>query len=52
MNVFNAKDDILNDINFDERINLDDDLLEFQKIENNEINKKEKENIITPQKNF
>jgi kinesin family protein 2/24 len=52
MNVFNAKDDILNDINFDERINLDDDLLEFQKIENNEINKKEKENIITPQKNM
>ena len=33
MNVFNVKDDILNDINFDERINLDDDLLEFQKIE-------------------
>ena len=52
MNVFNAKDDILNDINFDERINLDDDLLEFQKIENNEINKREKENIITPQKNM
>ena len=61
MNVFNVKDDILNDINFDERINLDDDLLEFQKIENksnkneniketnNEI-EKENTNIITPQK--
>ena len=63
MNVFNVKDDILNDINFDERINLDDDLLEFQKIENksnkneniketnNEI-EKENTNIITPQKNI
>ena len=32
MNSFNAKDDILNDINinFDEKINLDDDLLEFK----------------------
>ena len=62
MNVFNAKDDILNDINFDERINLDDDLLEFQKIEN-KTNKNEKiiepsneiekeNNLITPQKNI
>ena len=34
MNVFNAKDDILNDINFDERINFEDDLLEFKKLEN------------------
>ena len=34
MNVFNAKDDILNDINFDERISLEDDLLEFKKVEN------------------
>ena len=60
MNVFNAKDDILNDINFDERINLDDDLLEFQKIENkeekeeknkNEVIEKEN-NIITPEKNI
>ena len=62
MNVFNVKDDILNDINFDERINLDDDLLEFQKIENktsknekiiepsNEIEKEN--NLITPQKNI
>ena len=32
MNVFSAKDDILNDINFDEKINLEDDLLEFKKI--------------------
>ena len=62
MNVFNVKDDILNDINFDERINLDDDLLEFQKIENKTKKKKkiiepsneiEKENnLITPQKNI
>ena len=61
MNVFNAKDDILNDINFDERINLDDDLLEFQKIENKENEKEEKNkneviekenNIITPEKNI
>ena len=66
MNVFNVKDDILNDINFDERINLDDDLLEFQKIDNNNPNN-EKENkqpntneepeknnklIITPEKNI
>ena len=62
MNVFNVKDDILNDINFDERINLDDDLLEFQKIEN-KTNKNEKiiepsneiekeNNLITPQKNI
>ena len=34
MNVFSAKDDILNDINFDEKINLEDDLLEFKKIDN------------------
>ena len=61
MNVFNAKDDILNDINFDERINLDDDLLEFQKIENKENEKEEKNkneviekenNLITPEKNI
>ena len=39
MNVFNSKDDILNDINFDERINLDDDLLEFKKVDNNKNNK-------------
>ena len=61
MNVFNAKDDILNDINFDERINLDDDLLEFQKIENKENEKEEKNkneeiekenNLITPEKNM
>ena len=65
MNVFNVKDDILNDINFDERINLDDDLLEFQKIDNNNPNN-EKENkqpntndepeknnkLITPEKNL
>ena len=62
MNVFNVKDDILNDINFDERINLDDDLLEFQKIEN-KTNKNEKiiepsneiekeNNLIAPQKNI
>ena len=65
MNVFNVKDDILNDINFDERINLDDDLLEFQKIDNNNPNN-EKENkqpntndepeknnkLITPEKNI
>ena len=44
MNVFNVKDDILNDINFDERINLDDDLLEFQKIDNNNNPNNEKEN--------
>jgi len=67
MNVFNVKDDILNDINFDERINLDDDLLEFQKIDNNNNNpNNEKENkqpnmndepeknnkLITPEKNI
>ena len=49
MNVFSAKDDILNDINFEERINLDDDLLEFKKIENPknyEISKKTKKNDI------
>ena len=33
-NVFSTKDDILNDINFDERINFEDDLLEFNKLEN------------------
>ena len=66
MNVFNVKDDILNDINFDERINLDDDLLEFQKIDNNNNPNNEKENkqpntndepeknnkLITPEKNL
>ena len=66
MNVFNVKDDILNDINFDERINLDDDLLEFQKIDNNNNPNNEKENkqpntndepeknnkLITPEKNI
>ena len=49
MNVFSAKDDILNDINFEERINLEDDLLEFKKIENAknyEISKKTKKNDI------
>jgi len=65
MNVFNVKDDILNDINFDERINFDDDLLEFQKIDSN-ITNDEKEakqtnfndilkkdnNLITPEKNL
>ena len=64
MNVFNVKDDILNDINFDDRINLDDDLLEFQKTENKDKEKeKEKKlnsndelgegnSILTPQKNM
>ena len=64
MNVFSTKDDILNDINFDERINLEDDLLEFKKIENpknSDISKKtnnaggEKNNenkMITPEKNM
>ena len=64
MNVFNVKDDILNDINFDDRINLDDDLLEFQKTENKDKDKDkdkkvnsneevEKETgIVTPQKNM
>ena len=68
MNVFNMKDDILNDINFDDRINLDDDLLEFQKTENKDKENKEKEKklnsneeekeeketttLITPQKNM
>jgi kinesin family protein 2/24 len=58
MNVFNAKDDILNDINFDEKINLDDDLLEFKKIENTPKNKNKNENendnilLITPEKNI
>ena len=62
MNVFNVKDDILNDINFDDRINLDDDLLEFQKTENKDKDKDKKVNsneeveketgIVTPQKNL
>ena len=64
INVFNVKDDILNDINFDDRINLDDDLLEFQKTENKDKEKeKEKKlnsndelgegnSILTPQKNM
>ena len=65
MNVFSAKDDILNDINFDERINLEDDLLEFKKIDNHknsEISKKknnfenndtyEDNKMITPEKNM
>ena len=65
MNVFNVKDDILNDINFDDRINLDDDLLEFQKTENKEKEKdkekklnsneeieKETTTVLTPQKNM
>ena len=62
MNVFNVKDDILNDINFDDRINLDDDLLEFQKTENKDKEKEKKlnsneelgegNNILTPQKNM
>jgi len=29
LNVFNSKDDILNDINFDDKINLDEDILGF-----------------------
>ena len=33
LNVFNSKDDILNDINFDDKINLEDDILGF----NNDI---------------
>lgn len=48
MNVFNAKDDILNDINFDDRINLDDDLLDFKKNirdEEEEFNDNKKNNI-------
>ena len=62
MNVFNVKDDILNDINFDDRINLDDDLLEFQKTENKDKEKEKKltsndelgegNSILTPQKNM
>ena len=58
MNVFSAKDDILNDINFDERINLEDDLIEFKKVENpknSEISKKQNNNdnkMITPEKNM
>ena len=62
MNVFNVKDDILNDINFDDRINLDDDLLEFQKTKNKDKEKEKKlnsneelgegNNILTPQKNM
>ena len=58
MNVFSAKDDILNDINFDERINLEDDLIEFKKVENpknSEISKKQNNNdnkMITPDKNM
>jgi kinesin family protein 2/24 len=58
MNVFSAKDDILNDINFDERINLEDDLIEFKKLENpknSEISKKQNNNdnkMITPEKNM
>ena len=62
MNVFNVKDDILNDINFDDRINLDDDLLEFQKTENKDKEKEKKLNsndelgegnsILTPQKSM
>ena len=62
MNVFNAKDDILNDINFDERINLEDDLLEFKKIENpnkyeNSKNIKndidiDDDKLMTPEKNI
>ena len=61
MNVFNVKDDLLNDIKFDDRINLDNDFLEFQKKENKDkdIDKKvnsneevEKETgIVTPHKN-
>ena len=62
MNVFSAKDDILNDINFDERINLEDDLLEFKKIENpnkyeNSKNIKndidiDDDKLMTPEKNI
>ena len=62
MNVFIAKDDILNDINFDERINLEDDLLEFKKIENpnkyeNSKNIKndidiDDDKLMTPEKNI
>jgi kinesin family protein 2/24 len=58
MNVFSAKDDILNDINFDERINLEDDLIEFKKLENpknSEISKKQNNNdnkMVTPEKNM
>ena len=64
MNVFNAKDDILNDINFDEGINLEDDLLEFKKIENPNNYESSKNNkndldieinddkLITPEKNL
>ena len=66
LNVFSAKDDILNDINFDERINLEDDLLEFKKIENpknsentkkqnidnNNNNNNNNNNLITPEKSL
>ena len=62
MNVFSAKDDILNDINFDERINLEDDLLEFKKIENPKKYKNSKnikndididdDKLMTPEKNI
>ena len=44
INVFSAKDDILNDINFDERINLEDDLFEIKSIEN--LNNYENSKII------
>ena len=46
MNVFSAKDDILNDINFDERINLEDDLLEFKKIDNHKNSDISKKKIL------
>ena len=54
MNVFNAKDDILNDINFDERIIIDDDLLEFKNMENpkNKDISLKNEKIFTPEKNI
>ena len=59
MNVFNTKDDILNDINFDERINIDDDLLEFKKFENtpnnensNKVVNENENTLMTPEKNL
>ena len=58
MYVFNAKDNILNDINFDEKISLEDDLLEFKNIENSKYNKhdfnigEDDEKLITSEKNM
>ena len=45
MNVFDVRDDILNDINFDEKMIIDDDILDRDLPSNNKANNNEDEKI-------